>query len=166
MARLRRLVLSDKIFFLTTNLKRGSSPFTPKERGLLCDAIAAVRTRHQFRLAAFVIMPDHMHLLLRPAAGDTISSIVQELKSVAGRRINTKRDAKGTLWQKGFFDRFMRTPKEFFETFDYLHQNPVRKSLAAAPEEWWWSSAAAYAGLDCIIPVDFLDLPAQSEKRL
>jgi len=111
-------------------------------------------------------MPDHLHLLVRPLPGDPISVLMQELKYVSGRRINIARGSRGTLWQKGFFDHFMRTPKEFAETLDYIHQNPVRKGLAQSAEDWRWSSAPAYAGLECIITIDFIDLPAQSEKPL
>ncbi len=166
MTRLRRLVGSDKIFFLTTNLQRGLALFTPRERELLCHTMASVRTRRQFQLAGFVVMPDHLHLLVRPVPGDPISVLMQELKYASGRRINVARSSRGMLWQKGFFDRFMRTPKEFYETLDYIHQNAVRKGLAERAQDWRWSSAPAYAGLESIIPVDFLDMPAQSEKPL
>lgn len=166
MARLRRLVRARKVFFVTTNLKRGLLPFTSKERELLCHALVEVRTSRRFQLAGFVVMPDHLHLLVLPHAEDTVSSLVQGLKYATARKVNAERRRQGTLWQKGFFDHFMRTPKEFFETLDYMHQNPVRKRLARTPAEWRWSSAAAYAGLDSIIPVDFLDLPAQTERRL
>lgn len=166
MARLRRLVVRSRIFFITTNVKRGVRGFDSKERDLFCHAMAAVRERRGFCLAGFVLMPDHLHLLVVPAGEDTISALMQELKYVTGRRINAHRESEGALWQKGFFDRFMRTAKEFLETLDYMHQNPVRKKLAAAAEEWRWSSAPAYAGRACLLPVDFLDLPAQSEKLL
>jgi putative transposase len=109
-------------------------------------------------------MPDHLHLLVLPAADDTVSDLVGELKYVSSRKISAVRGNKGPLWQKGFFDRFMRTPKELLETLDYMHQNPVRKGLATTAEQWRWSSASAYAGRPSILAVDFLDLPAESEK--
>ncbi len=59
----------------------------------------------------------------------------------------------------------MRTPQEFLETLDYIHQNPVRKGLAEKAADWCWSSARAYARMESIIRVDFLDLPAQAEKH-
>ena len=164
MARLRRLVRSGKVFFLTTNLQRGQQDLAPTERELLCEAIDAVRRRRGFRLPGFVVMPDHLHLLVLPAADDTVYRLVHEFKSVSGRNINAGRGHKRPLWQKGFFDRFMRTPKEFLETLDCMHQNPVRKGLVRKPEDWRWSSARAYAGQECIIAVDFLDMPAESEK--
>ncbi len=60
----------------------------------------------------------------------------------------------------------MRTPAEFLETLDYIHQNPVRKGLVTGPVDWRWSSATAYRGSESIIPVDVLDLPAGSQERL
>jgi len=164
MPRLRRLVRTAKVFFVTTNLQRGWPQLAPTERDLLGGTIDTVRRRRGFRLAGFVVMPDHLHLLVLPASGDTISGIVQELKHSAGRRINAVRGGKGTFWQKGFFDRFMRTPKELSETLDYMHKNPVRKGLVTTAEQWRWSSASAYAGRPSILAVDFLDLPAESEK--
>lgn len=166
MPRLRRLVSGDKIFFVTPNLRRGLKAFTPRERALLCQGLDEIRQRRQFGLAGFVGMPDHLHLLVLPAAGETISAVVQELKYVSSRKINGERGGRGTLWQKGFFDRFMRTPKEFSETLDYMHRNPVRKGLVASAEEWRWSSASAYAHLQSITRVDFLTLLAESEKQL
>jgi len=59
----------------------------------------------------------------------------------------------------------MRTPAEFLETLDYIHQIPVRKGLVTGPVDWRWSSATAYRGSGSIIPVDFLELPARTEKH-
>ena len=166
MPRLRRLVRGGKAFFITTNLCRGLPALSAPERALLCFELAAVRDRRKAKLAGFVIMPDHAHLLVLPSPQDTISRFVQEFKYTSGRRINTERQTKESLWQKGFFERFMRTPQEFLETLTYMHQNPLRKNLALAADEWQWSSASAYAESECIIPIDFIDLPAEAEKRL
>lgn len=165
MTRLRRLVPTGKVFFVTTNLQRGRAHFAPAERDLLCEVIAAARSRRGFRLPGFAVMPDHLHLLVLPAADDSLSVLMQDLKYASGRAINAVRRRKGRLWQKGFFDRFMRTPKEFAETLDYMHKNPVRKALVPSSADWQWSSARAYFGGASIIPVDFLDLSAQSEHR-
>ena len=165
MPRLRRLVHAGKVFFVTTNLQRRKPPFTPEERDLVCAQIGAVCSCAPCKQCGFVVMPDHLHLLLLPLPEQAISSLVQKLKVATSRKINAHRGVRGQLWQKGFFDRFMRTPKEFLETLAYIHQNPVRKRLAGEPVAWRWSSASAYAGRECIIVVDFLDLPAQSEKR-
>lgn len=111
-------------------------------------------------------MPDHLHLLVHPADEDTLSALVQELKYVTGRKINASRGTRGALWQKGFFDRFMRTPKEVSETLDYMHLNPVRKGLVRTADEWRWTSARNYAGMQGAVEIEFISLPAQSERRL
>jgi REP element-mobilizing transposase RayT len=67
-------------------------------------------------LSGFVVMPDHLHLLVLLAFEDTLSRFVQDLKSDTARKINSRRRTSGAFWQKGFFDRFMRTPQEFLET--------------------------------------------------
>jgi REP element-mobilizing transposase RayT len=164
--RLRRLVQSERIFFITTNLKKGLRDFSPVERDQLCYAIDFVRNRRRFRLPSFVVMPDHIHLLVLPDPEDMISALMQALKQATARRVNLARKRTGTIWQKGFFDRFMRTPKEFSETLDYIHNNAVRKGSCATPVEWRWSSARAYADQPSIIAVDFIELPAQAEIPL
>lgn len=163
--RLRRLLRTGKVFFVTTNLQKGLRRFNLKERTVLCEALGAIRLRRGFLLAGFVIMPDHAHFLILPRPEDSLSTITQQWKRIAAIRINSLRRRKGQFWQKGFFDRYMRTPKELLETLNYIHLNPVRKGLVKTPTDWRWSSASSYEGRDCILAVDFLDLPAQSEKR-
>ena len=166
MPRLRRLIPTGKVFFVTTNLRRGLRHWTPGERTILCKVLNTVRARRDFRLAGFVIMPDHAHWLALPRPEDTLSTIVQQWKRISAMKLNSLRRTRETLWQKGFFDRFMRTPQEFLETLEYIHQNPVQKGLVAIPTDWDWSSARAYADGECIIKIDFLNLPAQTEKPL
>ena len=165
MPRLRRLLATGEIFFVTTNLQRTLPRFTHAEQKALCETLQTLRQRRDFRLAAFVIMPDHVHFLILPETDDSISAIIQQWKRLSAAQINRLRSRRGQLWQKGFFDRYMRTPKEMMETLEYIHTNPVRKKLAKTSTDWVWSSASAYEGGTCPVPVDFLDLPAQGEKR-
>jgi REP element-mobilizing transposase RayT len=119
-ARLKRLAQSGKAFFVTTNLSRGLPRLVPKEHDLICQAVSQVCRRRRARLSGFVVMPDHLHLLVLLALEDSLSRFVQDLKSGTARRINSRRRTSGAFWQKGFFDRFMRTPQEFLETLDYI----------------------------------------------
>ena len=165
MGRLSRIAQSERLFFVTTNLRRSLRHFNPAERTLICEVFHATHRRRGFRLAGFVAMPNLINLLVLPTPQDTLSRIVQEIKSVTSRKINARRRKRGSLWQKAFFDHYMRTPDEFLETLEYIHQNPVHKGLATTATDWTWSSARAYATEHSIIPVDFLDLPAETEKR-
>ena len=164
MGRLGRISQRGRVFFITTNLRRGRRNFNPTERTIICKVLDDTRLRRGFRLPGFVVMPNHIHLLILPFPGDFLSKLIQEIKFVTARKINAGRGKRGPLWQKNFFDHYMRTPKKFLKTLDYIHQNPVRKSLTACATDWLWSSAAAYAKADCIIQVDFLNLSAQTEE--
>ena len=165
MPRLRRLITTERVFFVTTNLQRRLRYFNQKERTILCEALGTVRSQYRFRLAGFVIMPDHAHFLLLPHPEDSLSTIMKEWKRTSAIHINRLHGRKGQLWQKGFFDHYMRTPQELLETLEYIHWNPVRKELAKTPAHWLWSSATAYEGRHCLAAVDFFDLPAETEKR-
>ena len=79
MPRLRRLIPTGKVFFVTTNLRRGLRHWTPGERTILCKVLHAVRARRDFRLAGFMIMPDHAHWLALPRPEDTLSTIMQQM---------------------------------------------------------------------------------------
>ena len=59
----------------------------------------------------------------------------------------TTQGADGELWQPRFFDRALRTVKEYNEKVEYIHLNPVRAGLVSRPEDWRWSSYNEYAGM-------------------
>ena len=87
--------------------------------------------------------------------------------------INVGRQEGGDLWQGRFFDRALRTVKEYLETVEYIHLNPVRLGLVKRAEEWRWSSAPEYAGISaeeqerrCGLRIDRVPLPADENTRI
>lgn len=66
MSRLRRIADCERIFFVTTNIAGGQTSFTPNERHIVLDTLAAQRTAGVLLLYGYVVMPDHLHLLFRP----------------------------------------------------------------------------------------------------
>ena len=77
------------------------------------------------------------------------------------------------LWQGRFFDRALRTVKEYHEKVEYIHWNPVGRGLVKRPEEWKWSSAVEYAGVSgeeqerrCGLQIDRVRLPADENTRI
>ena len=62
--------------------------------------------------------------------------------------VNRGRREAGELWQGRFFDHALRTVKDYLESVEYIHLNPVRRSLVKQPEQWRWPSYREYAGLD------------------
>jgi putative transposase len=85
-------------------------------------------------------MPDHWHAIFYPGFPLTIARVMECIKVGSTRRINAARGESGLLWQRRYFDRALRTVKEYGETVTYIHQNPVRAGLVERAEDWPWSS--------------------------
>lgn len=163
-SRVRRLLTTDRIFFVTVNLRRNIPPLGPEEFLLLIDALEESRRRMGFLLCGYVLMPDHWHALLAVRHPLTISRAVQSVKWRATRDLNRHRGTRGASWQHQFWDRFVRHAKEFNERLTYMHLNPVRKGLAKRPEEWRWSSYNNFAlekerVAACPIQIDYVRMP-------
>jgi REP element-mobilizing transposase RayT len=95
----------------------------------------------RYRLAAWVVMPNHVHLLLTPLSGYTLSSIMHSLKSYTAREANKLLRREGALWQEEYFDRFIRDAKHYAQTIAYIEANPVKAGLCLHPEDWPYGSA-------------------------
>ena len=137
-----------------------------RSRQWLVDAVNRARLRHQFDLWAYVIMPEHVHLLIHPRSAEyEISVILKAVKwPVARRALNhlrehspqwlerlTDRQAAGSrtprFWQRGGgYDRNVRNYDTLAQMIDYIHANPVRRGLVSEPTAWIWSSARWYDG--------------------
>lgn len=76
----------------------------------------------------------------------TISRVMESIKVGSTLRINGRRSERGLFWQPRFFDRALRTVKEYHEKVEYIHQNPVEAGLVSRAEDWRWSSAREYSG--------------------
>jgi putative transposase len=118
MSRLRRLVLSDRFFFVTYRLSRQRRTLSEPEFECLLQAIAARRKTHGFLVAAWVLLPDHWHAVFYPPAPITISGVMESIKVSSTRQVNRMRGEAGRLWQGRFFDRALRTGKEYGETLE------------------------------------------------
>jgi putative transposase len=120
------------------------------------QAIAAARTRHDFALLAYVVMPTHAHLLVQPRRGDySISTILAAIKRPTAYHARLLILSElPSFWQAGGgFDRNIITPEAMINEADYLHNNPVRARLCSVPSEWRYSSAAWYEGRREGVPI-------------
>ena len=94
-----------------------------------------------YALEAFVVMPNHVHLLIAPRI--PIRRITNGLKGVTARDANRILGRTGRpFWQDESFDHWVRTPAEFNRIRVYIESNPVSAGLADRPEDWLWSSAS------------------------
>jgi len=106
------------------------------------------REEHGFLLAAWVFLPDPAaagHAILGPRYLKGISLVMESVKVSSTRQINAERGKLGRLWQGRFFHRALRTVKEYQETVEYIHLNPLRRGLLKRPEDWKWPSVHEYA---------------------
>jgi len=136
-----------------------------RTRQWLCEALDAARTEYGFQLWAYVLMPEHVHLLVNPGeAPQRMSRFLQAVKEPVARkairylksngaewlaRVTVREGARvrRRFWQPGGgYDRNITSANVLRAVIDYLHANPVRRGLVATAEDWEWSSARWYAG--------------------
>jgi putative transposase len=138
-------------------------PFLKAERTCiwLAEAIEEARRKWSFSLWAYVFMPDHVHLLVKPEREDAqMSEILKAIKAPVARqaiafleqrapdwlpRITRRRgcETERLFWQSGGgFDRNVTETGTLLAMIEYIHANPVRKMLVERPRDWRWSSAA------------------------
>ncbi|GAB3346549.1 transposase [Lysobacter tyrosinilyticus] len=88
---------------------------------------------------AWVLMPEHLHVVVRLDRG-TLSQAIQALKSRTARAINAARGTMGRVWQPGFYDHYIRDERDLLAQARYVVENPVRRGLAARCEDYphWW----------------------------
>jgi REP element-mobilizing transposase RayT len=96
----------------------------------------------RYYLHAWVIMPNHVHVLLTPCTGWSLSEILHSWKSYTAKEANHILGRTGNFWEEEYFDRFIRNEQHFIATVDYIESNPVKAGLCIRNEEWEFGSAA------------------------
>jgi putative transposase len=176
MSRLRRPFVYDRYIFVTVDLLRSRARLQDTDFQRLARALTRMRRKHGFVLTAWVFLPDPAaagHAIIYPPYPLTISRVFQTVKVSSMISINLGRGEAGELWQGRFFDRALRTVKEYMETVEYIHLNPVRRGLVKTAEDWKWSSVHEYAGVTaeeqerrCGLRIDRVGLPADETTRI
>ena len=131
-----------------------------RARDRFVKILEEIRRRHAFRIIGYVVMPEHVHLLLSEPPSKNPSKILQVLKQKVAKALLKKRKAAddGQLslpfgseteathfWQRRFYDFNVWSEKKLKEKLDYMHANPMQRKLVKHPREWPWSSWAHYA---------------------
>lgn len=124
MSHVHRLRNTDRIFFVTVNLRRQVAPFDSDEYALLVGALEGSRRRLGFLLCGYVLMPDHWHALIWTGYPLTISKVIHDVKKVSARRLHRRRGTEDPLGQHQFWHRFVRQTKEYHDRLAYMHLNP------------------------------------------
>jgi len=94
----------------------------------------------RYVLQAYVVMPDHVHLLLQPLAGWSLAKILQGINGLTARQVNESLGRKGVFWQDESFDHLVRNEQDWLDKFAYIHDNPVKAALVSKPQDYVFSS--------------------------
>jgi putative transposase len=106
-------------------------------RTLFEQTLETLRQRHQFYLYGYVLMPDHVHLLMSEPQEHLLADSMRALKTETSKQLKGEREH---FWQRRYYDRNIITQREFVEKLRYIHRNPVTAGLVEEPEAWPWSS--------------------------
>ena len=132
--------------------------------------IQSLRDYHKIQILAYVVMPEHVHLVLHPPEAVKLGLVVGQMKGRSAHEIVESmrersdpllaqlRRTRGkiiyhSVWQKRFYDHNCRTPETVREKINYCHNSPVARGLVREPGEWRWSSYAWYRG-ECGTPLE------------
>ncbi len=111
----------------------------PASRRLFESALERIRKRYGFVVLGYVVMPEHVHLLVNEPKDGTLDRVMQALKLSV-----TKRRKERPFWQARYYDFNVWNPEKTAEKLRYMHRNPVKRGLVTKPEDWEWSSFQHY----------------------
>jgi putative transposase len=159
--KLTRIYGRGHLHFITFSCYR-RIPFlrSVRAKNVFVQILGEVRDRFSFSLVGYVVMPDHVHLLIGEPTQGTPSTVIQVLKQRVSRRLRRKKRAhaaqlnlsfargEGALprfWQHRFYDFNVWSLKKRVEKLHYMHMNPLKRKLVDHPKDWPWSSFSFYS---------------------
>jgi putative transposase len=139
--KLVRIQQTGNFHFLTFSCYRRLPYLKPPAAMNLFEAsLEEMRRRYNFLIAGYVVMPEHVHLLISEPRRGKLDRSIQALKISVSRQ-----SMEHPFWQVRYYDFNVRTEEKHTEKLKYMHQNPVKRGLVAKPEDWPWSSFRHYA---------------------
>jgi putative transposase len=173
--RLKRYYGYGHLHFLTFSCYRRLPLLgKPDERTEFVRALGKIRQRHGFPLVGYVVMPEHVHLLIGETPRVTPSKVLAALKQVVARELlprhqslrseswppGPRRNAPALprFWEPRFHDFNVYSAAKRREKLDYIHANPVKRGLVEDPAAWLWSSYSFYQNGDPgLVSIDLVD---------
>ena len=115
--------------------------------------LEAVRARYGFVVAGYVLMPEHVHLLLGEPRRSSLSVALQVLKQQTSRKLKGRGELQ--FWQRRYYDFNVWSEEKRVEKLRYMHRNPVARGLVEKPQDWPWSSFRHYAtGVEGVVEIE------------
>ena len=112
-----------------------------------------VRAWYGCYITGYVVMPEHVHLLVSEPERGKLSLVIQMLKQITSRKL--KPPGQPRFWQVRYYDFPVWSEAKRIEKLRYIHRNPVKRGLVKRPEDWKWSSFAHYAtGVEGVVEIE------------
>jgi len=142
-SKLKRYYLPGRIYFITA-VTHDRKRILLENASLFWMAVAEIKQRVPFNLTAWVMMPEHFHIIID--SGNSIpADIIKRVKLLFAYYYRQKRNLyRGRLWQSRFWDHIIRDQQDMNRHIDYIHYNPVKHGLAKSPFDWRESSIHQY----------------------
>jgi putative transposase len=149
MSRIIRRVKQPGVYFVTTGTWQRRQIFLkPEPAAIFFDHLAGCREKGFFKLHAFVLMPDHLHILITPGETTSLEKAVQMLKGGSAFTIRKSLNYQFPIWHQSFHDRWIRDAVEYATEKRYIEQNPVKNRLVEKAEAYAFGSACGGYVLD------------------
>jgi putative transposase len=114
----------------------------PEPKNIFQEVLEKTRQSHSIVVSAYVLMPEHVHLLISEPQHCTLATSLRVLKGESSKRLKGSRDR---FWQARYYDFNVHSEAKRIEKIRYIHRNPVTRGLVTRPEDYSWSSFIHYA---------------------
>ncbi len=149
MSRITRRVKQSGVYFVTTDTwQRRQLFFKPEPAQIVVDQIMQCRERGFYKLHAFVLMPEHLHMLITPGEESPIEKAVMMIKGGSSFKIRKELNYQFPIWHSGYHDRWIRDLSEYRIRKQYIELNPVKARLAEKAADYLAGSASGKYELD------------------
>ena len=161
---LKRFQQTGQLHFLTFSCyHRQPKLAKAHSRDVFECALERVREHYGLRVFGYVVMPEHVHLLISEPEQSTLARAVQSLKQSVSRQLALR--AEEPFWQTRYYDFNTWREQKFKEKLRYIHRNPVSRGLVTRPEDWPWSSFCHYAtGAASVVEIESQWTARQRER--
>ncbi|MDR2518530.1 MAG: transposase, partial [Spirochaetaceae bacterium] len=127
----------NAVYHVTARANRSENIFfCPAMRRLFLSTLKRAKKKYPFAIHNFCVMSNHIHLIIQPGPDANLSRIMQWVLGVFARAWNRAHGVKGHVWGDRFFSKILDDFKDFFRTFWYVTENPVKAQLVKSAEEW------------------------------
>ena len=137
-----RAISPPGTYFVTFSTWRRTKLFVVESYSrLFLKTLYGYKRQGRFQLHAFVLMPEHVHLMLTPAVDVTLERAMQFIKGGYSHGVSIELGRKGEIWQRSFTDHRIRNAGDFASHLNYIHHNPVKRRLVESAAEYRYCSA-------------------------